>query len=55
MEFYTKDKPHGAFHKIRSSFDEIFGKPETGSPGNKRAHEETVGSDFKKTDSDENK
>jgi hypothetical protein len=55
MEFYTKDQPHGVFHKLKSSFNEIFGRPETGTTGIKKFREEAVRTDPKKSDSVENK
>ena len=48
MEYYTKDQPHGAFHKLKSSFTEIFGKPETASSKVKPPPETVEGTDFKK-------
>jgi hypothetical protein len=51
MDFYTKEQPRGAFHKMMSSYNEIFGKTETATSGDNRASEETAGSDFKKDES----
>jgi len=48
MEFNTKNQPRGAFYKLKSSFNEIFGKPETAPLGDKRARTEIASTDYKK-------
>jgi hypothetical protein len=48
MEFNTKDQPRGAFYKLKSSFNEIFGKSETEPVGDKRDRAEISTTDYKK-------
>jgi len=55
MESYTKEQTRGAFHKLMSSYNEIFGKTETGTSGITREREDTAGADYKKTEAVENK
>lgn len=47
MEFNTKDQPRGAFYKLKSSFNEIFGKPETEPLSQKRDRAEIGSTDYK--------
>jgi hypothetical protein len=48
MEYLTKNQPHGAFHRLKSSFTEIFGKPETAALNVKPPPEKVDGNDFTK-------
>ena len=48
MENYTKSQQHGALHRLKSSFTEIFGKPETVSLSVKPPTEKVEDKDFTK-------
>ncbi|MDD2735922.1 MAG: hypothetical protein PHF56_18465 [Desulfuromonadaceae bacterium] len=50
MEFNTKDQPRGALYKLKSSFNEIFGKSETAPLGNKKARTEIGSTEYKKSE-----
>lgn len=55
MQSYTKEQTRGAFYKLMSSYNEIFGKTETGTSGITRDREDTAGADYKQTEAVENK
>jgi len=48
MENYTKSQQHGALQRLKSSFTEIFGKPETASFKAKPSTEKVEDKDFTK-------
>lgn len=50
MEFYTKNQQQGAFHKLKSSFNEIFGKSEVVAQEAKNPRETVIEKDLKKTE-----
>lgn len=41
MDSYTMEQQHGTFHTLKSSFNEIFGRPEPVTPVIKSARVET--------------
>jgi hypothetical protein len=50
MELHKKEQSRGPFHKLKSSFNEIFGKPEpTPSQEVNRPREETATTTYEKT------
>ncbi len=48
MENYTKSQQHGALQRLKSSFTEIFGKPESASLNAKPPTEKVDGKDCTK-------
>jgi hypothetical protein len=50
MEFNTKNQPQGALHKLKSSFNEIFGKSEVVNQEVKNPREDIIEKDFKKSE-----
>jgi hypothetical protein len=50
MEFTKKEQTGGPFHSLKSSFREIFGKPEKATLEVKGPRDETAGKDPEKNE-----